>query len=234
MGEASNPGPVQTRQARRLERSNPTGPTEGFGSTQVEPSSDEEILVRPNSGRHVVPRTIGELYSVPPVGGSQRSLTSGTVGEPETTVSASPQAPIAAGMAETDNELSRGTIHEGGHSPVQFPGCADREDDDCSSAGSESCWSEMEHIGDDDVIERGALPLPMRQMESIIEPCSNRFAALAGAETFPAGTRRSQRTVTDCATLLDSDLDAPLLSRAVSGLLLDALEEDLMQPVIPH
>ena len=60
-----------------------------------------EILVRPNSGRHVVSRTIGELSSVLAVGGSQRSLTSGTVGEPETTVPAPPQALIAAGMGRT-------------------------------------------------------------------------------------------------------------------------------------
>ena len=36
--------------------------------------------------------------------------------------------------------------------------CADREDDDCSSAGSESCWGEMEDIGDDEVVEWGAMP----------------------------------------------------------------------------
>ena len=35
-----------------------------------------------------------------------------------------------------------------------------------------------------------------------------RFAALAEGRT-----RRSQRTVTDCATLLDSDSDAPLFVR---------------------
>ena len=78
-------------------------------------------------------------------------------------------------MAEPDN--------------VQLHGCADREDDDCSSAGSESCWGEREDIGEDDVVEWGALPLPTRRMESIIEPGSNRFAALADAETVPAGTQ---------------------------------------------
>ena len=58
MGEASNPGPVQTRQARRLERSIPF--------TQVDVSSDEEDLVRPNRGIHVVPRTVGELPGTVP------------------------------------------------------------------------------------------------------------------------------------------------------------------------
>ena len=47
VGEASNPGPVQTRQARRMDRLISEG----------DPSSDEEMLVRPNCGRHVVPRT---------------------------------------------------------------------------------------------------------------------------------------------------------------------------------
>ena len=50
--------------------------------------------------------------------------------EPESTVPASSRALIAAGQAEPDKS------------------CADREDDDCSSAGSESCWGEMEDIGD--------------------------------------------------------------------------------------
>ena len=53
VGEASNPGPVQTRQARSLERSIPF--------TQVDVSSDEKDLVLPNRGRHVIPRTVGEL-----------------------------------------------------------------------------------------------------------------------------------------------------------------------------
>ena len=60
VGEASNPGPVQTRQARRLERSR----RGGLESTQVD--SSEETLDRPNRGRHVVPRI----------------LASGTVGDP--------------------------------------------------------------------------------------------------------------------------------------------------------
>ena len=94
------------RQARRLERSNPIG-SRGVRNTQVEVSSDEEILVRPNNGRHVVPRTMGELsLSVPAVGGSQRSqrlvLTSGTVGESQNTTPASPRALIAAGLGELD------------------------------------------------------------------------------------------------------------------------------------
>ena len=35
---------------------------------------------------------------------------------------------------------------------------ADREVDECSSAGSESCWGETEDIGDDEVVEWGSLP----------------------------------------------------------------------------
>ena len=68
------------------------------------------------------------------------------------------------GICEPDDEVST-RIHEGGHH-VQFPGCADREVDECSSAGSESCWGETEDIGDDEVVEWGALLLP----SSIAQP----------------------------------------------------------------
>ena len=68
----------------------------------------------------------------------------------------------------------------------------------------------------------GALPLPTRKMESGIEPGRHRFAALADEEIVPVRTRRSQRSVTHCATLLDSGSGAPLLSGTVSGQL-DAL-----------
>ena len=120
VGEASNPGPVQTRQARRAEHDQlMTGTisqddkplvqpcvqdtaqdnvrvsrrrrrlralplswdsdTESDGPeprqarrsqrsviTQVDASSNEEFLLRPNSGRHVVPRTDGELPTTVP------------------------------------------------------------------------------------------------------------------------------------------------------------------------
>ena len=49
VGEASNPGPAVTHQGSRLLR-----------STQIDVSSDEEPLVRPNFGRHVVARRIIE------------------------------------------------------------------------------------------------------------------------------------------------------------------------------
>ena len=48
------------------------------------------------------------------------------------------------GATEQDNEPSRDTI------PARL---ADREVDECSSAGSESCWGEREDIGDDEVAE---------------------------------------------------------------------------------
>ena len=47
VGEASNPGPVVTRQGRR---------SQAFHDTQVDVSSDEEPLVRPNTGRDVIAR----------------------------------------------------------------------------------------------------------------------------------------------------------------------------------
>ena len=63
---------------------------------------------------------------------------------------------------EPDNEPSRDPMpgDEGGHIHDQFRCCADREVGQCSSAGSESCWGEMEDIGDDDAVEWGALPHP--------------------------------------------------------------------------
>ena len=69
MGEASNPGPVHTRQARRLER---------LGSTQVEPSSDEEISGPPNSGRLVIPRRTGDVPVVASQHNRKLVLTIGT------------------------------------------------------------------------------------------------------------------------------------------------------------
>ena len=61
VGEASNPGPVQTRQARRAEHDRLTARRQ----TQVDVSSDEETpMVRPNIGRHVVARTNGAHGSV--------------------------------------------------------------------------------------------------------------------------------------------------------------------------
>ena len=70
----------------RLESSNSFGPRRGLGSTQLDASSDTVFLVRRNSRRHVVPRT----------------MRCGTVGEPDTTVPASPQALIAAGIADVN------------------------------------------------------------------------------------------------------------------------------------
>ena len=61
VGEASNPGLVQTRQARRAEHDRLTARRQ----TQIDVSSDEEEpTVRPNIGRHVVARTNGAHGSV--------------------------------------------------------------------------------------------------------------------------------------------------------------------------
>ena len=97
---------------RRLERSNPIGPYGGFGNTQVDSSSDEELLVHPNSRRDVVPRSGGELVAHTPPGLSE-FRTSGTlrsrrvvatcgVEDSETTAPVSPLALVAAGMAVDD------------------------------------------------------------------------------------------------------------------------------------
>ena len=55
-GKASNPAPVQTRQARKLEEDNERG------VTQVDVSSEEGLLVRPNIGRSVVARTASRRH----------------------------------------------------------------------------------------------------------------------------------------------------------------------------
>ena len=70
--------------------------------------------------------------------------------EPDSTVPASSRALIAAGQAEPDKS------------------CVDREDDGCSSAGSESCWGEMEDTGDDEVVEGCIASLPPHRFR--IEP----------------------------------------------------------------
>ena len=85
--------------------------------------SDEEVFVRRNSGRHVVPRTVGELPATVPASSgalvmaglllehefpsnTQRSRRMGstpkTAGEPETTVPASHSALVAGGKAVDD------------------------------------------------------------------------------------------------------------------------------------
>ena len=128
-------------------------------------------------------------------------LTSGTVGEFKNTIPASPRALIAAGLAEFDNEQSRDTIP--------------REVDDCSSAGSESCWGEMEDIGDDEVPEWGVLP-PL--------PDSNMFAPLADAEIVEVARRhggiqsRSDHVPVVAMDVNDSESEVSMVT---------ALEQDL-------
>ena len=103
VGEASNPGPVHTRQARKFQRSIPV--------TQVDVSSDDEVLDRPNRGRHVVPRTNSEVPTTVPAS-SYALVAAGLCSEcefpvgiprvaeePETTVPASPSALVVVGRA---------------------------------------------------------------------------------------------------------------------------------------
>ena len=88
-------------QVRRSQRSCPV--------TQVDASSDEEVLVSSNRGRRVVPRTDSELPATVPASPGvlfagllpeHEFPTSGqTVGERETTVPATPLVIAAVGMA---------------------------------------------------------------------------------------------------------------------------------------
>ena len=60
---------------------------------------------------------------------------------------------------ELDNELFRDQKEDEGGHIHDLIRCADREVDQCSSAGSESRWGEMEDIGDE-VVDWGTLPHP--------------------------------------------------------------------------
>ena len=180
VGEASNPGPT-----RRI-RDPSEAVIDSLERELTMVDSDEEPLVRPSVGRNVIPRlfpavpseqcaTVVEASHPGPLHTPLNSMewrvtpTGSTVPaslptlrraeEPGSTVPASSRALIAAGQAEPDNR------------------CADREDDDCSSASSEG---ETGDIGDDEVPEWGTLP----------------------PEFVPVGTRRPLRT----GTLLDSSV----------------------------
>ena len=81
---------------------------------------------------------------------------------------------------------------------------------------------------------RDVAPRTASEHGTMLDSDSNAPLARVGPRL---GTRHEdcpQSRVLPRATLLDSDSDAPLMSTAVCGQLLDALEEDLMQPVIPQ
>ena len=63
--------------------------------------------------------------------------------------------------ATAQDEPSRDTI------PARL---ADWEVDECSSAGSESCWCETEDIGDDEVVAWGALPFLSSIAQAVLAP----------------------------------------------------------------
>ena len=187
--------------------------------------SDEEPLVCPSVGRNVIPRLFqtvpseqcvrveashpGPLHTQLDSTEWRVTPTESTVPaslptlrraeEPESTVPASSRVLFAAGQAEPDKS------------------CADREDDDCSSAGSESCWGEMEDLGDDEVPEWGVLP-PSRT-DSGIEP-----------EFLQDGTRRSLRT----GTLDSSPSGFVCTEEGGSGDGDDVSEKGAVQPRVSH
>ena len=89
--------------------------------------------------------------------------------------------------------------------------------DECSSARSESCWGEMEDIGDDEVVDWGVSSVHV----------------VPSPHAFSWSQRRSRRPVAgrDVApTQVNSDSEGP---GQVSGELLDALERDLTVVVAP-
>ena len=54
--EASNPGPVETRQTRRMHADIVCG------ATQIDVSSEDEPIIRPNSGRDVIATTTSRVH----------------------------------------------------------------------------------------------------------------------------------------------------------------------------
>ena len=79
------------------------GSNRELDSTQVDLSSDEEFLVRPNSGRHVVPKMDDDLSATIPASLGALCVAGVHVAEePETTVPASHSALVDAGMADLD------------------------------------------------------------------------------------------------------------------------------------
>ena len=53
---------------------------------------------------------------------------------------------------------------------VEDLGVRELDEDQCSSAGSESCWGETESIGDDEDVEWGTLPLPSIDQGAVAHP----------------------------------------------------------------
>ena len=131
--------------------------------------SDEEPLVRPSVGRIVIPRlfqTVPSEHCVRVVEASHPGPLHTQLDSTEWRVPAS--LPTFRRAEEPDSTVpasSRALIAEGQAKPDKS--CADREDDDCSSAGSEFCWGEMEDIGDDEVVEWVYRPPPAAQIQEL-------------------------------------------------------------------
>ena len=165
LGEASNPGPPRTRARARLEEeaeaeAEAEAVLTGLEAaiTRIADSSDEEPLS---------PTWRDEVSQCEEMGrGSDVRNVWARVGDVENhgTVAPTLLDSLAEDLCrvEPHNEPSRDTVpgDEGGQILDQFRCCADREVDECCSAGSESCWGEMENIGDDEAVEWGALPHP--------------------------------------------------------------------------
>ena len=155
VGEASNPGPAVTRQGRRLER-----------STQIDVSSDEEPLVRPNFGRHVVARRIveeGVPSTVPatPVSLAQRGRqllpSSDAIDVEEHAVAPGPE--LARTTLRDDSDADEEVVERCHTLPTQPASARFEGEEDWSPTGSfclaknhirrrqvlrycQSCWSE--------------------------------------------------------------------------------------------
>ena len=96
------------------------------------------------------------------------------VGDVETHATVAPTLldSLAEDLSRVDHDNERELIPGDAVSSigVQSRSCAEREADECSSAQSESCWGEMEDIGDDEVAEWGTLSCPTSLAHAIPGP----------------------------------------------------------------
>ena len=203
IGEASNPGPPRTRARARMEQEAEVALTGLEAATaRIDDSSDDEPLM-PTWRDEVSP--CAEVGRGPDV----RNVWA-RVGDSQAAV-----VPTLLDSLGSDQEPSNPIPGDvGGHS-----------DDECSSARSESCWGEMEDIGDDEVVDWGVTQ-PMSSVQVVPSP-----HALSWSQ------RRSRRPVAgrDVAPGLDSttQVNSAEGPGQVSGELLDALERDLNVVVAP-
>ena len=183
IGEASNPGPPRTRARARIEREAEVALT-GLEAaiTRIDDSSDDEPLMptwRDEVG------ACAELGRAPNV----RNVWA-RMGESHTAV-----VPTLLDSLGSDEPSYLVPEDVGDHS-----------DDECSSARSESCWGEMEDIGDDEVPEWG-VTYPLSRAEPQGGPSRHSQRETVAASSLPDGVD-SAHTVGDVEGVVVTNVEA--------------------------